>query len=931
MGETGLKLAFLKCRRLSMEIGKTYHLKNGDTIVIQNLFRHYLSNKSDYEVINQRGQTFIIHEDELASLLRKQRTTAEKLSLYARYFTGRPDVYAQKWSNGKGWSPALKNWWDFYELRNNPTAQKQLTKEYKPFSNKTIYDQLVSSDAYHRYGIYPLLKGDTTKLLVFDLDKHGSSIDPVETTLAILNVCHKYRITCLPEVSHSGNSYHLWIFFSEPVNAAIARNLGKLILIEAMSTSDQVDISCFDRLVPNQDRLPNKGFGNLIALPLKWSDVQENRSVFTDDDLKPLPATQQWDRLESTKRYSASELDQLIKKIMANLKILKTFNNDLDLISIQQFPKEVTGEVRGEILINRSPLTRQEQVTLLGLATFVNPEFKKKQYMRMPVWNVPSLLTAGQITKRYLHLPRGVLKDLQQHCKCHLIDHFTKATLIKTDFKGKLRPQQRQAVTSIGNHYLGMICAHTGFVKTVVGCALIAKRQARTLVIVPTENIAKQWQQTCLKFLNIQETPFEERTGTGRLIRKKKVELISGKRNRPSHLVDIVNYRKLARMSAEDRRAFYQNYGQIIIDECHHISAVTFEKVLVQANVKFIVGLTATPERKDSLEKFMHYRCGQICFSGSSEEQLIPRYLYVRYTGMNSFSDNTNYAQKINNLVSDDSRNNQIVDDLMQAISEKRHILLLSDRIKHLTILNDLLKKKECQNVYLITGSSHRQLAMPQTSDPFIILSTNKYVGEGFDLKTLDTLFLVLPFSWMGNTKQYLGRLERGLDNKDELRVYDYVDIADDTFAKMFQKRVRVYKKLNYEFVKSSQWNSYESTFYVADNYRSVWKHDLLQAKNIFLRLKHFSMMQVKLINDLNSSDCEIILEVSEDTSDQLIQKLAQTVKISKRESVGNNICIIDQQIYWYGDLNFGGHSYSGASGIRIVNRKLAQQTLKIK
>lgn len=179
-----------------------------------------------------------------------------------------------------------------------------------------------------------------------------------------------------------------------------------------------------------------------------------------------------------------------------------------------------------------------------------------------------------------------------------------------------------------------------------------------------------------------------------------------------------------------------------------------------------------------------------------------------------------------------------------------------------------------CKNVYLITGSTHHQPVLPDTSEPFIILSTNRYVGEGFDLPILDTLFLVLPFSWKGSTKQYLGRLERGLDNKDELRVYDYVDIGDDSFAKMFQKRIRVYKELHYEFVKNSQWNNYESTPYTSRNYQPDWKNDLLRAKSIFIRLKCLSLDQVMLLNNLDTSGREITLEINSDVSEALIQKL---------------------------------------------------------
>ncbi|WP_267202258.1 TOTE conflict system archaeo-eukaryotic primase domain-containing protein [Limosilactobacillus kribbianus] len=916
-----------------MNINQTYTFNNGDQVTLKSQYHHYRTDQIDYLIQQSDGTEYIIGQTELQALIQKSRTDQEKLALYIKYFSGRPDVCAQKWSNGKGYSPALKNWWAFYQARNDKVAQEKLPKNYVPYNTQVVRDQITSSDPYHHFGIYPLLDNDCTKLLVFDLDQHGAPVKPAKTAKAIITTCRKYQIDCLPEISSSGNSYHLWLFFKEPIQAATARRLGKLILIEAMVNSEDVDISCFDRMIPNQNRLPKKGFGNLIALPLKWSEVQKQCSIFTDDQLRPLPISQLFDRLEATKRYTDAEIHQRMQKMSQDMQLMSGQNHELSLATIKQFPAAVYGRINGELQIERQSLTRQEQLSLLGLATFSNPEFVKKQRIRAPVWDIPSVLTAGRLDRSNLYLPRGVLGELEKHCRCHFDERFTSAKPLHVTFSGKLRPEQEQAVESVESHQLGMISAHTGFGKTVVGCALVARRHARTLIVVPTASIAKQWQQSAQQFLTIKDEPFEERTKTGRKVRKKKVELISGTRNRPSYLVDVVNIRKLTRMRETERGRFYQNYSQIIVDECHHISATTFEQVLVQANVRYIVGLTATPERNDGLEKFMHYRCGAIRYQSRAEDNyLIQRYLYVRYTG---FGENAksiqrgNYAQLLNELSENRERNNLIVNDLRQALQEGRHILLLSERIKHLRILRDLLAPYLSNSqLCLITGGKGTNLTIGNEEQPYVILSTNKYVGEGFDLPSLDTLFLTLPFSWKGNTKQYLGRLERGLLHKDELRVYDYVDIANDTFAKMYQKRVRVYKKQGYEFVKSKKWKNYAAVYYTNSEYFQVWQQDFAGAAVIYLRIKRLDQLQVDMLNRLSKEKKEIYLETEMAGQSELEKHLSRQISVNWCRRIGNNICVFDYRVCWYGDLNFGGKSWPNTSGIRLVSRKLATEAM---
>lgn len=916
-----------------MEIGEEYHLNNGDVVTLVQTFWHYQTREKYYLVTSRLGNDWVLSEHELCQLLVKKRTTEEKLALYAEYFAGRSDVYAQKWGNGKGYSPALKNWWSFYQLRDNKAEQAKLQKQYAPYTKQVIYQQISSANKYHRYGIYPLLKDDTTRLLVFDFDKHGSDRKPAKAVKTVLATCQKYGINCLPEISSSGDSYHLWIFFSQPIAASVVRYLGKLILMESMTVSDSLDLSAFDRMIPNQDRLPQKGFGNLIALPLKWSDVRENRSIFTNKELKPLAAGKLFDSLANTKRYSLEEVNNFIKLISNDIGILQGTNTKLSLPISLRWPGVVNGFIAGEIFIERKNLTRREQLSLLSLATFNNPEFVKKQRMRMPVWDTPSILTAAKVDGEYLRLPRGVLNELQEHCQCHLSSKYTSTIKLNVDFAGALRPEQQDAVQRMSGRCLGMISAHTGFGKTVVGCALIAERKARTLIIVPTMNIAKQWQRASLLFLKIFSESAHEITKKGHLVKKKKVEIISGTRNHPSKLVDIVNIRKLIRLSSAERKRLYQDYQQIIIDECHHISAKTFEETLIEANTQYIVGLTATPERKDGLEDFMYYRCGPILYRSQKDESsyLISRYIYPRYS--NAFENRralsgATYTQKIKELANNDARNTQIVSDVKSALAEGRHVLLLSERISHLKKLYSGIEKFADQ-AYLVTGGQKGPIEITNQTKPFIILSTTKYVGEGFDLPSLDTLFFTLPFSWKGNTTQYLGRLERGLSKKDELRVYDYVDIADETFAKMYRKRVRVYVQQGYEFVRTNQWNTYSSAYYNAYDYLNVWKHDLDGAKYLFIRLKRISKRQAELLNSM-ADRCLIRLElVKNKTGEEIIRLLSKKIRLQLCDRVGNNVCVFDQKICWYGDVNFGGRPLINASAIRLVSAKMAIEVEK--
>lgn len=905
-----------------MNINEVLKLNNGEKVKILNILPRYSDISEKYCLIqNQEGKQFVISEIELSKLRKAKRTTTEKIKLYKEYFAGRSDVFAQKWSNGKGFSPALENWWDFYQAHNNPTKQLKLIKQYKTYTMQVIYDQIVKDDPYHRYGIYPLLPDNCTNLLVFDFDQHDIlDSDPKEATLGLIATCRKYHLDCLPEISQSGQGYHIWIFFKH-VPAKTVRELGTLLLLETISTG-VIDFTSFDRMIPNQDYLDKKGFGNLIALPLKWSDVQKGKSIFTNNALQPIDPSTVFDRLASVKRYSEDEVHQFLVKISHDMGLMSDDNLLDDFKNLQNLPKKVNGYIDGEICIKKSNLTRSQQLSLLSLATFKNPEYIKKQRMRMPVWNIPSMITIARINSKYLCLPRGCLSELNRKCHCQLEERFTSVSKINVKFNGKLRDTQQCALDKVKDKQLAMICGHTGFGKTVVGLALISLRCARTVIIVSTTSLAKQWQKQAFKFLKIFDKPFIEFTSKHHLIKKQKVEIISGSRNHPSHLIDIITIQKLTRMSAAERKKFFSSYNQVIVDECHHIAATTFEKVLASANCKYLLGLTATPERKDGLEKIMHMRLGPIVYQSSDEvtkNVLLHRYLYPRYCGItDGNTENKTYNEKIQDLATNSERNEKIVKDVMNCLNEGRHILLLSERIEHLKILNQLLRQRvKKYRVYLITGNLG-DIKEINLTRPAVILSTSKYVGEGLDLPSLDTLFVTMPFSWKGNTKQYIGRLERNLGQKDELRVFDYIDITDDMFANMYKKRLRIYRQAGYEMVINNQNDGYQVQHFDFQNYLTTWKKDLRHAKSIYLRKRNIDSQLVEMLLQC-PPNCKITVEIPNKELPN-IQVKRENIDIIPINNISNNICIFDKEICWYGNLNFGGIIKPNMSAVRINN-----------
>ncbi len=361
-------------------------------------------------------------------------------------------------------------------------------------------------------------------------------------------------------------------------------------------------------------------------------------------------------------------------------------------------------------------------------------------------------------------------------------------------FQGTLTPLQEQAVKALLAHDTGVFVAPPGIGKTVVGTYLVAARKTSTLILVHRKPLLDQWISQLALFLGIEP---------------KDVGQIGAGKARPNGRLDVAMVQSLVRKgSVSDVVA---GYGQVIQDESHHCPAVSFERVLAEVKARYVVGLTATPQRRDGHHPILPMQLGPVRFAVDSRSQAARRpfdhKLVVRETGFSSvgIAESAGIQELYAALAEDQRRNDLIFDDVVRVLEEKRSPILLTERrdhlerfaerlqsfTRHLVVLHGGMKPKERREVIA------RLAAIPDGEERLLI-ATGRYIGEGFDDARLDTLFLALPVSWKGTLIQYTGRLHRLHPSKTEVRIYDYVDHAVPMLMKMFEKRLRGYRSIGY-------------------------------------------------------------------------------------------------------------------------------------
>ena len=729
----------------------------------------------------------------------------EKVSLFRRLFRGRTDAYPVRWESKttgqSGYAPACANEWragvcEKPRIKCGDCANRLLI----PLSDAVIYDHLAGE---HTVGVYPLLEDDTCYFLAVDFDEAAWRDD----ARAFMQSCEELGVPAVLEISRSGKGAHAWVFFASRVAARDARRLGTAIISHTCSRTRQLKLESYDRLFPNQDTMPKGGFGNLIALPLQKRPRGSGCSVFVDADLRPYP--DQWAFLASVRPMAPHDIEPTILLATGGVHPLDvTFIEDEELAtpwkrqstSIKklagQMPKSLTVTLANLIYFEKAQLPQVLANRLIRLAAFQNPEFYKAQAMRISVWGKPRVVGNAENYPQHIALPRGCLDaalDLLRDngIACDLRDERFGGDPIDVAFAGTLRLDQEAAVAGMLHHDTGVLCAPTAFGKTVTAAAMIARRGVNTLVLVHRTELLKQWQERLQAFL-----------GVGQGV----VGTIGGGKAKPTGKIDIAVMQSLSRQG--EVNPLVENYGQVIVDECHHVGAVSFDAILKRSKAKYVRGLTATPIRRDGQQPIIFMQCGPIRYTAAKpvgaphDLEVLPR---SRFTRIDLPTD-AGIQDVFRHLANDRARTEAIADEVRDALGQGRKVLVLTERTEHLDAIKAALDGLKPAPFVLHGRMSRKQRAalvadldaLPPDA-PRVLLSTGKLVGEGFDHPPLDTLVLAMPVSWKGTLQQYAGRLHREHASKTDVRIIDFVDAGHPALLRMWDKRQRGYRAMGYK------------------------------------------------------------------------------------------------------------------------------------
>lgn len=665
-------------------------------------------------------------------------------------------------------------------------------------------------------GVYPLLPDETCYFLAIDFDKAGWR----EDSEAFLEICGRLLVPAALERSRSGRGGHVWIFFDSAIPAALARRLGSYMLTETMEGRPDIGLDSYDRLFPNQDTMPQGGFGNLIALPLQKRAREQGNSVFLDGTFTPW--VDQWEFLSSVARMSRVQVERITQAAEQRNRILGVrlppredgdeqpwtappSRQHKDPPIAGALPKTIEVVLGNQLYIAKEGLHPGLRNRLLRVAAFQNPEFYKAQAMRLSTFDKPRVIACAEDHACHIGLPRGCLDEVREvlgdlGIEAVVRDERYPGSSINVAFHGALRPEQAAAARAMLAFETGVLAATTAFGKTVVAAWLIASRGVNTLVLVHRRQLLDQWVERLATFLDVPA---------------KTIGRIGGGRRRSTGMIDVAVIQSLVREGIVDDCV--AGYGHLIFDECHHLSAQSFEQVARQTKARFVTGLSATVARKDGHHPIIFMQCGPIRYRTNAKLQaaahpfghdvLVQPTAFIPNRSPEA-DKRVEFQTLYRELVADDLRNDRICGDVVEAVHDGRSPLVLTERNEHLDRLEERITGKLAHVVTLRAGMTKKQrravaerLMSVPAGEGRVILATGKYIGEGFDDPRLDTLFLTLPVSWRGTVTQYAGRLHRLHDGKRDVRVYDYADLNVPMLARMFDRRCRGYEAIGYRIL----------------------------------------------------------------------------------------------------------------------------------
>ncbi len=918
-------------------------------------------------------------------------STRDKIALFRSLFRGRPDVYAHGYrrkDGGIGYTPACTNEW---KRGICPRASGKKTKcalcdnqAFSEISDAALIAHFRGADERFRdvIGMYVLDKDCKTSVLVLDFDGK----DWRDAVTAIYAESDECGLSACIERSRSGNGAHVWFFFDVPVNASLARELGNYLITRAMMKSDSVGFEAYDRMFPAQSTIPEGGFGNLIALPFQGASQRKGNSVFVDSSFEMIP--DQWFFLSQVERISEERLCALLKGPSSRIEsdafgsLLKEECSEEERISSSSwkarvpialspgdFPKNLTVTEADMIYIPEDVLSPAARNCVKHLAAFSNPEFYRAQAMHQSVYGKPRIAYFGETRNGCIALPRG--------CKSKLIDLLDSLNVgyiwndcrfsdksIDVQFRGELRPEQKEAAETLLKYENGILSAPTGFGKTVIGAYLIAQLQLPTLVIVPKTALVSQWVNKLTDFLDIRQSLPPLLTPSGKTSKRKKplIGKISGGKNAPSGIIDVATFQSLVIRGGESEGRFVKDlslYGLVICDECHHAAALQLESVLKSVPAKVVYGLSATPKRSDGMDAALFMLCGPIRYKVNPREQAkqqgIARVLNPRFTGFRLYdcgqenNSALSFNQVLDCLCAHHERNAFIARDVANAIQSGRFPLVLTKRKEHARLLCEAISKEGVESKLLVGGGTEKQrrdslASLMEVNDGsehhYAIVSTESYLGEGFDLARLNALFLATPISWDGNVTQQAGRLHRSCEGKSDVVIYDYIETSVPMLERMYRKRLKTYAKLGYELAASDgdseQYGRADGSFVLYDEAIKKLLEDIAQTKkSIFLYVQYASPKAVSIIASSMADACArgvkvmFVLEKapSDDTVDQLA-KAGVDIKLSNGAKGHSNIAIFDESLIWYGSLPLLGFPKKDDCDIRFQSTETAHDLL---
>ena len=952
-----------------------------------------LSYHKELSKLRQSGSKEAFDPEQGKRIIHPQAITENMANQFFSMFWGRQDVYAKRSVNketGKAaYYPQCNNFWTnvcHKKIKDGINCKDCKNRSYKAITKKDILNHL-QGNAYNAsdvIGVYPLLSNGTCRFMVFDFDNHDKGAEEkdfansddtwVEEVESMREICVLNGIEPLVERSRSGRGAHVWIFFDKPIAASFVRKFGFALLDKGAEQINLKSFKYYDRMLPAQDSLPeDSAVGNLIALPLQGKALQDGNSAFIDGNWNAYP--NQWETLFNKPRLSQGFLEEKIKEWSNTIDNIAANAAESDREKpwnrMQHFNKnDVEGKLHivlsNGIYVDNTNLKAAMQNRIRRMAAISNPVFYKNQAIGTSNYDTARWIYLGKDhLSGYIQIPRGLQDELWENIKQADIDYEMEderqqGRKINVDFKGELRPEQDKALKELIRYDNGILHAATAFGKTVVSSAIIAQKKINTLIILESSALIEQWKEALEKFLNINEGLPTYETKTGRVRKRKSlIGTLQGAHDSMTGIIDIAMAGSLCKKGKYHK--MMNEYGLVLIDECHHSASETLANVLKEVKAKYVYGVTATPKRGDGLEKINYMLIGPIRYSYTAKEkakeQGIQHLVYPRFTrtvpprGVITDKMHPNEAYEI--IHNNDVRDEQIIEDVKNCVAAGRTPVVLSRYKDHSEKFYERLKNY-ADHVFLMTGNNskkeHRkileQMHQVDKNESLILIATGSLVGEGFDFPRLDTLFMATPVSFRGVVEQYAGRLNRDYAGKENVIIYDYVDNHIPMFNNMYMKRLKAYKQIGYEFGDGLQTvKQTVNVIYDGNNYSENYHKDLLDSnKNIIISSPVISGSKVyELINMLKEKQMSgVQVTIVTWTPDsygfgdvaywmQLHEDMRRAgFYIRTVEEYCDRFAVIDQEVVWYGNINLLAKDKVDDSIMRVRSKGIAGELLEI-